>query len=415
MKYRMALDERPTAVTTELQREQRHSEAAFTHRAPSAAKNKSQLGHESVASKSAKTKENRPKVAMLDCNHVCRQCCLGCKTLNSGTQVITLAIQSSTKCNCASKKQLATPSNRSINGKEKDYSRTGTFGIPGQKVTSPPSRKSSVASRASVQGGKEQGLYDLMHSQNQMIRQITSELTKQRDITQEIEKGLRTWKGDLANSDERRVPSPDIDIRNERDFDRLSAEEKPRIRPSVSQKSESQRSLNNQRYENEKQLMGSVRHQSAASVENFKTTSFQKSYHVEQPKRESPIQNLRCKSTESHIRKTSSMRLPHSGNSEFSKDKAHHQRCCLAGSKKKVAKKPKTASQHIYTLTHCGSACKHPILPFSNTTVKARVAQTARKPKVEPRSMYPVHRKPSAVIDALADIVARRLKVELKP
>lgn len=421
MKYKMALDERPTAATNDHHRDQlrrssiQQSEAAYTLRAPSMSKNRSKVDNESRTSKSIRRTDEKPKVSLLECKHVCKKCCPTCATLNSATQMITLAITSPTKCNCDTKKQLATPSAKSIQQKEKELSRTGTFGMPGHRVTSPPSQKSSVVSyqHQSVQGDKDKGIYGLIHSQNKMIRQITSELTKQRDITQEIEKGLRNWKDDLMRSDERRPPSPELDIREEKEIERFSVEDRPRSRLSVSQHSRSEKSIQNE-YQNIQPPMDSIRRSiTAASVDKFRTASFRKSTIENSP--ENANLRPRCNSTDDNLRKRNTARIPHSGSSELVRDAGHHQRCCLAGSKKKTSKKAKVAAPHIYTLAYCGSTCKQPILPFAKPVVKNRSIQTVKRPRPDPRYMYPVNRQPSAVIDALADIVARRLKVELKP
>lgn len=420
MKYKMALDERPTAATAEHNREHmmrtssRQSDAAYTLRAPSMNRPRSRNEQDSQASKSFKRPEKKAQLSLLDCKHACAHCCPSCSALKSGTQMITLAISSPTKCNCEEKRrQMATPSAKSNHQKEKELSRTGTFG-PGQRVASPPSQKSSIApSNHSAQKDKEPVIYNLIHSQNKMIRQITSELTKQRDITQEIEKGLRNWKEDIYHmkSEDKRRDSPEVEIRNEREIERFSVEDRPRSRLSVSQHSRSERSIQNQ-FEQVNPNMDSVRQRSVASVDKFRTASFRKSTMPEQSV-EAMRQRPRCNSTDSHVRKSTARRIPNSGSSELIKDQTHHQRCCLGGSKKKT-KKPKVATPHIYQLSYCGSACKQPSLPFNNLAIRQRPSHT-RKAKPEPRYMYPVHRQPGAVIDALADIVARRLKVELKP
>lgn len=419
MKYKMALDERPTAATADHHRSHlrrssvEQSEAAYTLRAPSTSKNRSRVEFDNRLEKSYKRTEDRPKVLVHECKDLCKKCCPSCATLNSGAQMITLAITSPTKCNCDAKKQLATPSAKSIQQKEKELSRTGTFGMPGNRITSPPSQKSSVVSHHSAE--KDKGIYNLIYSQNKMIRQITSELTKQRDITQDIEIGLRNWKEDIRRSDERRPPSPELDIRDEKEIERFSVEDRPRSRLSMSQHSRSERSLQNE-YENAQPQMESVRRSTtAASVDKFRTASFRKSYIDEQSPDNFRLKP-RCNSTDDNLKRKVSKQFPHSGSSELVRDQNHHQRCCLGGSKKKTVKKPKAAAPHIYTLAYCGSSCKQPSLPFAKPVFKNRSIQAVKKPsKPEPRYMYPVHRQPSAVIDALADIVARRLKVELKP
>lgn len=411
MKYKMALDERPTAASTDHYHNRRasvqQSDAVYTLRAPSSTKNTNTRGRADHDNRSYKKGDEKPRVSVLDCKHACKSCCPNCSTLQSGAQLITLAISSPVKCNCGAKKQLATPSVKSIQQKEKELSRTGTFGMPGNRVTSPPSQKSSVISQ-SAQQGKDKGIYNLIYSQNKMIRQITSELSKQRDITVEIEKGLRDWKDGIMKSDERRPPSPELEIRDEREIERFSVEDRPRSRLSQSQHTRSERSMQDE-FDAAQPAMDSVRKSIATSVDKFRTASFRRG-----PIEEATPVRPRCNSVDDNLRKRNLKQLPHSGSSELMKDQNHHQRCCLNGSKKKAIKKPKVAAPHIYTLTYCGSACKQPSLPFK-AVPKPRPIQATRRPKPDPRYMYPVHRQPGAVIDALADIVARRLKVELKP
>lgn len=461
-KYKHALEERPTAATYSRPTTQvapqstksRRSEASYTLRGDGKASSHKKTSHRSALevkpSKSGRSQQPAQICTIVHCQHTCQKCCSNCRgTQQSNSPMMTLSIhQPPIICKCgrsekASKEQSIVNSTRSQI--EKNMSRTGSFGggKQVQQLASPPSRKSSMASQQSIQSQANQKqkdpLYNLIYSQNNMIRQITTELSKQREITKEVETDLKAWRHSREKSEAMAEQNKPMSLlREENQMQRsFQGREESQRHSIVSKHSKSYQTLNvietspNNFSHAEEEFSNRAGNQSQNRIKSniskksgIPVSDFERQYLMEKGK-------PRCSSLDNHQRKAKLKvyRNPLVGSNENIKRQSgeyekHHQRCCLNGlkGKKPVQQKPqktskeslKIATPHLYQLSYCGSACKPLTLPFTSMSAKKRLGLTARRPR-DPRPMNVANRQPAAVIDALADVIARRLKVELRP
>lgn len=466
-KYKTALEDRPTAATygqkipsDQESRRSRRSEASYTLKGNHSFAPRERGSERSIqdkkSSKSATKKHvPAPICTVLHCQHACQRCCPNCRA--GPTQItspmVTLAIhQPPLICTCPrNQKDMKTPSIApSVHSRnERQLSRTGSFGI-GQgvkQVASPPSRKSSVASQRgqeSQSGQKEKDpIYNLIYSQNNMIRQITSELVKQREITKEVEIDLKALRQARERSEARADNNKAFSQLKEGDpmYKSFQGREVSQKGGLLSRHSRSQHSINvvetspPEQYspiQEEESNRGEdsrsqIRMKSAISKKSaLPVADFERNYLQEDGR-------PKCSSTDNHNRKakmkvyrnplTSSTDKLHNAKRDNEK---HHERCCLSNEKPKKPPqlKPskgskeslKIATPHLYQLNYCGSACKQFGLPFTGASGRKRLGLTApRRPRPDPRPMHLANRQPGVVIDALADVIAKRLKIELRP
>lgn len=377
-------------------------------------------------------KKSEQRDSILESPHICLEYRSNCKSgihKNSNSPVITLSIakQKGHRCECQENRGNSSASSRAVSTKS-HHSRqvpnpSNFTQQPGPKdpVLSPPSRKSSAASEEgqglhSGRGSRRvDSLYNLIHAQNDMIRQITTELIKNREITAEVEVGLKIWKADRkleetkekAEGDTREQDIQDMRKHNKMHIIETSPENPGRGFERISDKLRSQ---------SQERMKSTTSEKSGIPISDFENKYLMKKGKP------------RCSSVDNHQRKAKMnvYKNPVSNSTKklVKKKERHHDRCCLKASKESKQIKPKSiktskekfklASPYLQKFGFHASTRNQPSTPFFGITGQKRFTLTARKPTII-RPMHTISRHPSTVVDALADVIARRLKVELRP